>query len=219
MDQPDLELVAQLSARTTDARAEALGALIARGMAAVPALREALQNPDARVRAYAAEALGRIGDTLVADTLFAALHDADGAVRAQAAGALARLHDPRAYEALILTLGDLPDLLHGDMSLSAYALIGMGAPVLPRLALLLKDPDPAMRGTVFRIIAQIISRLPDQQGRWPELWQSLGSYDPNAAPTDRDRAAEALGAWSTKRIEEPPGGITPHQAGAQPDHA
>ena len=90
------------------------------------------------------------------------------------------------------------------MTLSAYTLIGMGLRVLPRLAPLLKDPDPAMRGITLRIIAQVISRLPDQQGKWQELWRSLGSYDPTAAPSERDRAAEAIRAWIVQRAEAIP---------------
>lgn len=204
MDPSDEQLVARLGADRSNARAEALGALIERGPAAAPVLREALGNGDARIRAYAAEALGRIGDGIAADALFAALNDKNDTVRAQAATALARLDDARAFDALIRTLGDYPDLLHGDMTLSAYTLIGMGMPVLPRLAPLLRDRDPAMRGITFRIIAQIISRQPDQQGKWQELWRSLGSYDPDAAPSERDRAAEAIRAWIAQRADAVP---------------
>lgn len=204
MESSDEQLITQLGADRSNTRAAALSALIGRGMAAAPAFRAALRSADARTRAYAAEGLGRIGDVTAADVLYAALDDSDDTVRAQAATALARLGNERAFDALIRTLGDYPDLLHGDMTLSAYTLIGMGPRVLPRLAPLLKDPDLATRGIAFRIIAQIIAHLPDQQGKWQELWQSLGSYDPSATSSLRDRAADAIRAWSVQRAEAAP---------------
>lgn len=70
------------------------------------ALREALGDIDFDVRAGAAKALGRLGDTGSVDSLIGALLDQEWSVRAAAACALGRLGDPRGVDALVEALGD-----------------------------------------------------------------------------------------------------------------
>jgi HEAT repeat protein len=67
----------------------------------------ALQDSDESVRAYAAEALGEIGDKQAVEPLQRRLQqDASSYVRGTAAEALGRLKDPRAVEPLINALSD-----------------------------------------------------------------------------------------------------------------
>jgi HEAT repeat protein len=188
-------LVARLSAEDTNERGRALGELIERGSAAAPALLGALKSADPRVRALAAEALGRIGDAASADRLFDALDDGDEQVRSQAAAGLTRLNDPRAFDALIRTLNDNHDLLRADLSLSAYMLRKFGPPALPRVAPLLKSDDAPTRAKAFWIVRAIVSDTLGEDGDWGELWESLGSYDSEAPTEERDRAADLWAAW------------------------
>ncbi len=78
------------------------------GTAAVPALVDALGDPDENVRITAASLLGGIGDTGAVEPLIAALErEAHGKwTRGTAAEALARLQDGRALPALARALGD-----------------------------------------------------------------------------------------------------------------
>jgi HEAT repeat protein len=168
-------------------RAKALAALVGQGRAAVPALLQALGDPDAGVRAQAARALAEIADPETADRLAAATEDADAAVRGHAARGLARLGDPRALDALVRTIDDLPDPLHHPFTGSAYALIELGAPALPAVAPLLDSDDPNTRLRAFMVVQSLVSAA----GNWSAVWDETGRYDPNAESSD----ASALKAW------------------------
>jgi HEAT repeat protein/beta-lactamase regulating signal transducer with metallopeptidase domain len=74
--------------------------------AAAAALIGALRDDDAGVRAAAAEALGKRGESTAVPALVAALRDEEAAVRANAVEALAEVGDGRALEGLLTALGD-----------------------------------------------------------------------------------------------------------------
>lgn len=67
-----------------------------------------LSDPSARVRAAAAESIGRFGGSVVPESLARASRDGEPAVRTAAAGALGSFDDPRAVELLSNALLD-PD--------------------------------------------------------------------------------------------------------------
>jgi HEAT repeat protein len=73
---------------------------------AVPALIEALKDPEADVREQVAWALGAIGDHRAVDGLVGALADSSPGVRRQAAWALGAIGDHRAVPGLTKTLKD-----------------------------------------------------------------------------------------------------------------
>jgi HEAT repeat protein len=73
------------------AKANACDALVHIGGRALPGLRQALDHPQALVRRYAAEALGRLDDKASARNLSAHLADNDDGVRRNAADAVAKL--------------------------------------------------------------------------------------------------------------------------------
>ncbi|HXT50015.1 MAG TPA: HEAT repeat domain-containing protein [Thermoanaerobaculia bacterium] len=76
------------------------------GPAAASALIGALRDDDAGVRAAAAEALRKRGETAAVPALVAALSDEEAAVRANAVEALGELGDGRALDGLLTALGD-----------------------------------------------------------------------------------------------------------------
>ena len=76
------------------------------GPSAVPELIRALRDSDREVRAFAAWALGELGDARGVEPLIAALNDESKVVRSFAAGALGELGDVRAVEPLKELLGD-----------------------------------------------------------------------------------------------------------------
>lgn len=82
-------------------------ALVCVGTEAVPALIDALNDPDVFVRRHAAEALAEIGDLRAIDPLLRAVEDADVTVRWKAARGLARLGRP-AVLALLRALETRP---------------------------------------------------------------------------------------------------------------
>jgi HEAT repeat protein len=81
-------------------------ALAKMGAPALEPLLAALGDSQAKVRTYAAMALGELKDTRAVGPLVAALKDSDGAVRSFAAQSLGMLKDARAVEPLITALGD-----------------------------------------------------------------------------------------------------------------
>jgi HEAT repeat protein len=74
------------------------------GPAAVQKLVEKLADRDAEIRADAAEALGRVGDTKALTPLRALLKDADGEVRTNAAVALIRVGDEKLFPEVVKAL-------------------------------------------------------------------------------------------------------------------
>ncbi|HOX06386.1 MAG TPA: HEAT repeat domain-containing protein, partial [Planctomycetota bacterium] len=84
-------------------------------------LAAALHDPEATVRAKAAEALGRIGDRSAIEALTAALNDPSRAVQAQAAGALLELGAPLGFEGLLAALEN------EDIEIRLRAVLGLRA--------------------------------------------------------------------------------------------
>ena len=81
-------------------------ALVKIGTPAVEPLIHTLNHPQPKARAYAAEALGKIGRPEAVQPLFALLYDGELECRIAAIRALAQLGDSRAVEPLIEALGD-----------------------------------------------------------------------------------------------------------------
>jgi HEAT repeat protein len=194
------QLAARLRRGDVNERGLALGELVERGAAATPVLLDALADPDATVRALAAEGLGMTGDASSADRLVAALDDDDEQVRSKAAAALASLDDPRAVEALINTLDDNYDLLRSYLTLSAYGLMSYGPSVLPEVAPLLQHENESIRVQAQVIINTIVSQ--QETGDWSGLQDLMAGYQPDGPPADRERLSEAVTAW----LRNHPGG-------------
>lgn len=169
------ELIEQLGSADFNLRARALAGLVALGRAAPPVLRPLLDSSDARLRALAGQALAEIGDPDSAEAFAGALHDTDAQVRARAAQGLARIGDARALDALVLTLNDLPDVLHYPATLATDLLTSHGAAALPRVIPLLKASDPMTRTRAWLVVHSIVAAMP-AAGDWSSLWQALGSY-------------------------------------------
>jgi hypothetical protein len=186
-------LIDRLRSDDVNEQGLALGELAEHGAAATPALLTALGDSDATVRALAAEGLGMTGDASSADRLMAALDDDDEQVRSNAASALAQLGDPRAVDALIRTLNDSYDLLHANLTKSAYTLMGYGPTVLPAVAPLLQHEEEDIRTQAQWIINWIVSQ--QEEGDWTELQTLMADYAPDGPPSDRTRVAEAVTAW------------------------
>ena len=81
-------------------------ALVKMGTPAVEPLIHTLNHPQPEVRAYAAQALGKIGRPEAGQPLIALLHDAELGCRIAAVQALAQLGDSQVVEPLIEALGD-----------------------------------------------------------------------------------------------------------------
>ncbi|BBL66990.1 HEAT repeat domain-containing protein [Methanoculleus chikugoensis] len=86
-------LIGILRAGSSADRMTAAAELAALGPAALPPLLSALDDPDPRLRMWAAYTLGMIGDTGAVPALMEALEDADPAVAKWAAAALRRIRD------------------------------------------------------------------------------------------------------------------------------
>jgi len=196
------ELVERLAAPDANDAGLALGELVRRGGAAAPALRGALAAGDARVRALAAEGLGLIGDQASADALAAAVEDGDERVRAKAATALAHLGDPRGVDAVIRTLDDYHDLLHSELSLSAYTLARLGPPVVPRVVALLGAGDAGTRVKAAWVLRTIASGMAQRDPSWEGLGRLLGEYDPAGPEPERRRAAAEVADWVEARPDD-----------------
>ncbi|MDD4785842.1 MAG: HEAT repeat domain-containing protein [Pirellulales bacterium] len=166
-ERPVADLIASLQAADTASQIEALVALEAKGAdaaAAVPALIGLLKAASADVRAHAAETLGAIG-------------------------ASAR---PAAEELAGLAGGDADPMVRRE-AIEALASIRPGPKVmLPVLARLLKDPDPAVRARVLGAVADqgiaakelLLSALENKEtAYWASLVVSeLGPQIPEAVP-------------------------------------
>lgn len=194
MSSPVEELAAQLSSPDPNERALALAGLVMKGADASPALTKLLESPDEDLRARAAQGLAEIADPASAETLARLLYDPNGVVRARGAQGLALLNDGRAIDALVRTINDFEDVLHAPHTLSTHHLIQIGRPALPAVVALLKSDDRLTRERAFAVVATIVQQLPEGKD-WSLLWQSLGSYDPRGAPTERERAADRWLDW------------------------
>src|SRR5205085_4636844 len=85
MASPVEDLVKRLGSADFNARALALAELVQRGRDATAALTRALENPDDRLRAQAAQGLAEIADPDSAETFAQLLNDSNGEVRARGA--------------------------------------------------------------------------------------------------------------------------------------
>jgi len=188
------QLKTQLYSTDQDTSGLALGELIRLGRQATPVLVEALKAENPRTRRLAAEGLGDIADPTTADALFQATQDSNPEVRARAAKALYRLGDGRALTALVETLNDYPDELHNPYTASMYPLMRGGQEVLPLVVPLLRSPDALTRERAFLVVKAVATKLPQGQN-WDQLWQSLGSYDPQGSEAERNRAAQQWEKW------------------------
>lgn len=123
------------------------------GAASVPALIEALKDPDREVRANAVGAFGGIQDPRTLEPLLAAAKDPAAEVREQAIIALSRSSDPRAIEALIAALKD------PSSSVRATAAGMMSRTkserVIPPLIAALDDPDAEVQSRAIYSIGRV----------------------------------------------------------------
>jgi HEAT repeat protein len=176
----------------------ALRELIAQGREATPALLEAARFESADVRTLAMEGLASIADPASEEDVRRGLQDPDGRVRSLAAVALNRLGAPDALDALRATLDDWPDLLHSDMSKSAYELAGSGPRALPVAIPLLAGDDWATRSKGAWIIKRIVSENPGDASL-SQLGAIVSGFDPDGESGERSRIAAEAGAWLERR--------------------
>jgi len=157
---------------------------------AVPALRAALTDSAAAVRAQAAASLGRLGAAAAAATpdLTARLTDADETVRGRAAEALGQLGaaDPRTVPALAGLLDDPSPAIRAAAARALGAMRGGAAAAVPALVPLLQDRDEAVRTAAADAVGKI-GVLPEAAA--DTLTEGLSSLD----TLIRARTAEALG--------------------------
>jgi HEAT repeat protein len=90
----------------SDTRRRAVKAVGKLGARVFEVMVDALRDPDAEIRAHAAETLGELADKRALSALITAAGDTDAAVRRNAVAALGLLHDPAALDTLIQALGD-----------------------------------------------------------------------------------------------------------------
>lgn len=184
--------IARLTAslRKEDGRESAQAALVALGEPAVPALSEALRDPDPEVRLAAIETLERIQTATVVEPLLAAAQDREAVVRLRAVEALGMVPDPRTVQRLmtqyhsddddqvryeiLTTLGKIGDpraaglLMAETKSRDRYVrmwamdgLCTMRDERAPALAVsLVKDPEPYVRQQVLRSCAALLDTPP-----------------------------------------------------------
>jgi HEAT repeat protein len=190
-------LADQLASTEGDEASLALGELIALGRAATPVLIEAAGSGSADVRRLAMEGLGTIADPASLPAVVRGLEDADGRVRSLAAVALHRLGDPRGLPALMATLDDWPDLLHSEMSRSAYELAAAGPGALPLTIPLLASEKWTDRAKAAWIIRRITSQAADDPAL-AELGKLLEGYDTDDTDDNaplRQKVAEGATRW------------------------
>lgn len=153
------------------------------GAPAVTPLVRALYDPAPLVRAGAAETLGRIGDTQALEPLANLLHDVDSDTWQQAAIALGRLGDARAVRPLIKIMQGPP----GDLltrAVKALGQIGDVRAVDPLIDLLYSQPDRWAR----LFVIEALGKLGDLRGV-----EALADMLDDASQDVRARALIALG--------------------------
>ncbi len=136
--------------RARAAAARALGQA-EHGAEVTSALHTALRDPDAWVRYYACQSLGKLGDDTAVEEMLRLLTDSAGQVRVVAVEALAHLEAPRAIEALkAAARAEDPDVQRA-------ALLGLGArkvkDALPVLLAATSSMDAATRLIALSAIA------------------------------------------------------------------
>jgi HEAT repeat protein len=159
-------LISSLAGLWTEDVVKALAKI---GSTAVEPLLAALKDLNPRVRCYAAQTLGVIGDAHAVETLIEALKDNDTLVRQQAALALGEVGDARAVEPLIRVLCD-KEFGPRDGAVIALGKIGDHRAVEALISSALKDDlmrVPAVRalGKIGdpRAIEPLIAALNDEK--------------------------------------------------------
>jgi HEAT repeat protein len=124
----------------------------------LPGLLDALDDKHADVRRQAVRALIdlQIADKMVVVAFAAALRDPDLAVRHDAAAGLLYQGDNArpAVKALLAALRDPHARVRQRVVLALNAIDGEGKVVLPAVAELLRDRDPALRATAVEVLGQ-----------------------------------------------------------------
>ena len=157
----------------------------------VPALRNALRDSAASVRAAAAASLGQLGPTLAAEVapdLLGLLADADETVRERATEALGRLgaSDPASIAALVGLLQDPSPAIRIAAIRALGALRTAACEAVSHLVPLLQDRDEAVRTAAAEAVGKIGTLC---EAATNTLTEGLSSTD-NVV---RARTAEALG--------------------------
>ncbi len=161
--------------------------------AVVPALLEALKDPNAEVRRAAAQSLGNIGDRRATSGLIAVLADQEAEVRLAATQSLGNLEDPRSIDGLAARLTDpVTDVrraaIHALSSLDGKVSADLFRPALD-------DADPEIRASA----ARAVGNLKDQRSM-PALVRLVG--DKNA-----DVRQAAISALGDLGLETVPAGV------------
>ena len=175
-----LHTAAHLNPRARAAAMRALGQSQGAGKI-VTTLRAGLRDPDAWVRYYSCQSLGKLGDDGAIDLLLELVHDPAGQVRVASIEALARLEAPAALAALReAAASDDPDLQRA-------ALLGLGSrkvpEALPALIAALGGADGATRLIALSAIAAY-----DQ----PEALAALAAATSDSESSVRDAAIGVL---------------------------
>jgi HEAT repeat protein len=175
-------LLPRLRSRSPERRYDAAVALGRTGdPAAVPALEEALSDPDPGVRWMVLEALGAIGSPAL-PVLTRLLESDDIDLRWGAAVALGDIGDPAAVGPLALTLEDKDRYVR---TRAALALAAFGAAALPSLVAAAGHRDAGVRWAAALALGKT---------RSPDGIPTLSTLVADADPDVRWKAAEALGA-------------------------
>jgi HEAT repeat protein len=129
------------------------------GEAAVPALLHYLESDDEQTRAFAAAALGRIGDPSAVERLTRLLQDEVWFIRRSGVVALGNIGGPSAVQGLTTAVKDK----HADVR--RWAVIGLGDIGGPEATAVLEsvagDPDPNVR----QAAAEALKKIKDKQAK------------------------------------------------------
>ncbi len=160
------------------------------GPEVIPTLAAALKDPSPKVRHFAAEALGEIGDPAATDALLDTLaNNRSQDLREEVIDALGQIGDPRAAPALLGILSSEEDIaLRGS---AAWNLGQIGGPEAePALVAALRFNSPDVRRCAAKGLGDIgdVAAVPD-------LILLLGDSDPQV----RTAAATALGDLGDRR--------------------
>jgi serine/threonine protein kinase/HEAT repeat protein len=140
----------------------ALGQIGPTAQAAVPALVEALEDPELAVRWDAAKALGKMGPAAAraVPALAAVLHEQDDPiVRQRAVVALGEI-GPAARSAVPALIGALKDNFNHLDEQAGEALVRIGSAAVPALIEATKDDDPQVRVLAATSLTRIVGGAP-----------------------------------------------------------
>jgi hypothetical protein len=111
-----------------------------------------LKNNNPKLRASAAEELGKFRDLRAVEPLIAALKERESIVRQMAAAALGQIKDSRAVGPLINALKDSDAAVQ---HLAEGALVAIGTPAVDSLTAAMKDSDSEVRVAAAGVLGQI----------------------------------------------------------------